>query len=316
MNELMIEAENLTKYYGDYLAVESLNFQVRKGEIVGFLGPNGSGKTTTMRMLTGYMPPSSGTAKIAGYNSLSESLDARRQIGYLPETVPLYVDMPVAEYLQFMGSLRQMDKNRLRRRIDEVIQIVRIEEYRYTLIGKLSKGYRQRVGLAQAIIHEPEVLILDEPTIGIDPIQVVETRELIKELGRDHTVLLSTHILPEVSMLCQKVFIINEGLLVAEGSQADLAQRLQLSDRVEADIKGPQGEIASALGKIQGVIDVNVRHTGEEQLFTVESQPNSQHGEAIAKVVVEKGWGLRRLTPISMGLEEVFLRLTASQEEP
>ena len=315
MDELMIEAADLTKYYGDFLAVENLNFQVHKGEIVGFLGPNGSGKTTTMRMLTGYMPPSSGTARIAGFNSLSQSLEARRHIGYLPETVPLYLDMPVADYLQFMGSVRQMDKKRLRQRTDEVIQIVRIEEYRYTLIGKLSKGYRQRVGLAQAIIHEPEVLILDEPTIGIDPIQVVETRDLIKKLGRDHTVLLSTHILPEVSMLCQKVFIINDGTLVAEGSQTDLAQRLQLSDRVEADIRGPQAEVTSALRQVTGVTEVQVRYSGEEHLFTVESQPGSQAGEAIARVVVEKGWGLRRLTPIAMGLEEVFLRLTTNQEE-
>ena len=188
MTEVMIEAQELTKYYGGFLAIENINFKVNKGEIVGFLGPNGSGKTTTMRILTGYMPPSTGIARIAGSDVITDSLQARRHIGYLPETVPLYTDMPVSDYLTYMGALRGMERTNIEKRTDEVIELVRLDQYRSTHIGKLSKGYRQRVGLAQAILHEPEVLILDEPTIGIDPIQVVETREVIRDLGREHTI--------------------------------------------------------------------------------------------------------------------------------
>ena len=315
MADVMIEARDLTKYYGDFLAIEDITFQVEKGEIVGFLGPNGSGKTTTMRILTGYMPPSSGSAQIAGQDVLTSSLEARQQIGYLPETVPLYTDMPVGDYLSYMGKLRGLEQPRLGRRIDEVIDLVHVAHYRDTLISKLSKGYRQRVGLAQAILHEPQVLILDEPTIGIDPIQVVETRQLIKDLGREHTVLLSSHILHEVSTVCQRVLIIHEGTLVAEDSPANLAERLQATDRVEAEVRGPSREIVKAIGAIAGVADVRATGSGDARVYTVESAHGASVREEIANVVVQNSWGLLRLTPISMSLEEIFLRLTSESEE-
>ncbi len=315
MADVMIEARELTKYYGDFLAIEDITFQVEKGEIVGFLGPNGSGKTTTMRILTGYMPPSSGSAQIAGQDVLTASLEARQQIGYLPETVPLYTDMPVGDYLSYMGKLRGLEQPRLGRRIDEVIDIVHVAHYRDTLIGKLSKGYRQRVGLAQSILHEPQVLILDEPTIGIDPIQVVETRQLIKDLGREHTLLLSSHILHEVSTVCQRVLIIHEGTLVAEDTPANLAERLQATDRVEAEVRGPSTEIVKAIGAIAGVADVRATGSGDARVYTVESAHGANVREEIANVVVQNSWGLLRLTPISMSLEEIFIRLTSESEE-
>ena len=315
MAEVMIEAKNLTKYYGSFLAIEEISFRVEKGEIVGFLGPNGSGKTTTMRILTGYMPPSSGSAEIAGQDILSNSLEARRQIGYLPETVPLYTDMPVDDYLSYMGKLRGMRQPHLNTRIDRVIELVRLEQYKETLIGKLSKGFRQRVGIAQAILHEPQVLILDEPTIGIDPIQVVETRDLIKDLGREHTVLLSSHILHEVSTVCQRVLIIHEGALVAEDTPANLAKRLQATDRVEAEVRGPNKEVVDGFRGIQGVTDVSSTGAGDQRVYTIESSGGDTVSEEIARVAVQNGWGLLRLTPVSMSLEEIFLRLTTGDEE-
>ena len=252
----MIEVENLTKYYGDFPAVEDISFTVNKGEVLGFLGPNAAGKTTTMRVLTGFMPPTSGSARIAGFDVVDQSLEARRHIGYLPETVPLYTEMSVVDYLDFMGKIRGMDKQWRRRRIGEVIDICRLGDYRSSLIGKLSKGFRQRVGIAQAVLHEPEVLILDEPTIGIDPIQVVETRNLIKGFGGDHTVILSTHILPEVSMVCQRVIIIHEGQVVAIDRPENLSERLRGTERLEVDIRGPSAQVMSALRNIPGVQDV------------------------------------------------------------
>ena len=314
-NDVMIEVEDLTKLYGDFIAVEGLSFQVRRGEIVGLLGPNGSGKTTTMRILTGYMPPTSGNARIAGNDVVSASLDARRHIGYLPETVPLYLDMEVEEYLGYMGALRGMDRERIKRRTTEVIDRVRVGDYRHTHIGKLSKGYRQRVGLAQAILHEPDVLILDEPTIGIDPIQVVETRRLIRELGKEHTLLLSTHILPEVSAVCERVLIIHDGTLVAEDTPANLSQRLRATERIEAEIHGPGPEVTGALRDLSGVMDVRRSGEGETLRYTVEARHGTDLREQIARTVVERGWGLWELTPASMSLEEIFLELTRSDED-
>jgi len=316
MKQVMIEVENLAKYYGGFLAIEGLNFQVGEGEIVGLLGPNGSGKTTTMRILTGYMPPSSGTARIAGYNVLTDSLEARKQIGYLPETVPLYTDMPVSQYLSYMGSLRGMGADKIRHRIDEVVERVRLQDYRNTLIGKLSKGYRQRVGLAQAILHEPRVLIMDEPTIGIDPIQVVETRQLIKDLGREHTLLLSTHILPEVSMVCDRVIIIHDGALVAEDTPSNLASKLRGVERVEVEIRGPVDQVTNALRDLPNLIDVRHSGSGDAHKFVVESRHGADLRESIANLVVEKHWGLLHLSMSSMSLEEVFLQLTSQDEEP
>ena len=312
---VMIEAEHLTKYYGSFLGIEDVSFQVEQGEILGFLGPNGAGKTTAMRILTGFMPPSSGTASIAGYDVTSQSLEARKHIGYLPETVPLYTDMTVADYLGYMGTLRGMQRQQIATRIPEVIGICRLDEYRASHISKLSKGYRQRVGIAQAILHEPDVLILDEPTIGIDPIQVVETRQLIRGLGGDHTVVLSSHILPEVSIVCDRIIIIHEGRVVAIDTPANLSEHLQNTQRVEVDIRGPSPEVMPALRGLQGVQDV--RRQGDDQVssYVIEVRRGGDLREQVAALVAEQGWGLLRLQAVEMSLEEIFLRLTTSEGE-
>ena len=306
----MIEVENLTKYYGDFPAVEDISFTVNKGEVLGFLGPNAAGKTTTMRVLTGFMPPTSGSARIAGFDVVDQSLEARRHIGYLPETVPLYTEMSVVDYLEFMGKIRGMDKQWRRRRIGEVIDICRLGDYRSSLIGKLSKGFRQRVGIAQAVLHEPEVLILDEPTIGIDPIQVVETRNLIKGFGGDHTVILSTHILPEVSMVCQRVIIIHEGQVVAIDRPENLSERLRGTERLEVDIRGPSAQVMSALRNIPGVQEVARTDRDGVGVYNIETASRADLREQISNLVLQRGWGLLRLQPIQMSLEEIFLRLT------
>ncbi len=315
----MIEVTDLTKYYGNFPAITDVTFSVNKGEILGFLGPNGAGKTTTMKILTGFMPPTSGTATIDGYDVVSNSLEARRRIGYLPETVPLYQDMTVEDYLGFMGTIRRMSRKRIHQRIDDVIGICRLEDYQSTLIGKLSKGFRQRVGIAQAILHEPEVLILDEPTIGIDPIQVVETRNLIKGLSGDHTVILSTHILPEVSILCERVIIIHEGQLVASDKPENLSERLGVTQRVELEIQGPNSEVIVALRDIQGIQDVR-RTDGASgdgsrvNSYTVEFRRGTELVETVASTIINRGWGLLRLEPSRMSLEEIFLKLTTTEE--
>lgn len=310
----MIEAHNLTKYYGDFPAIENVNFTVRKGEIVGFLGPNGAGKTTTMRILTGFIPPTSGTAAIAGYDVIEQSLEVRKRIGYLPETVPLYLDMTVNEYLSFMGTIRGMNPERLRERIPEVIDICRLGDYRNVIVGKLSKGFRQRVGIAQAILHEPEVLILDEPTIGIDPRQVVDTRKLIKGLGGEHTLILSTHILPEVSMVCQRVLIIHEGQIVAEDTPDNLAERLQGVERIELEARGPSPQVAQIIKNVTGVLKVDFTGADDRYIYSVTVQRGLDLREKIARAVVSSGYGLLSLQLISMSLEEIFLKLTTREE--
>ena len=246
----MIKVDKVTKFYGEFPAITDLSFEVPKGEILGFLGPNGAGKSTTMKILTGFMPPSSGTVEIAGFNILEESLNARKHIGYLPETVPLYLEMNVSEYLSFMGQIRGMNSKKIKQRITEVIETCSLQDYYKTIIGKLSKGYKQRVGIGQAILHEPDVLVLDEPTIGIDPIQVVETRQLIKGLGEAHTLILSSHILPEVSMICDRVIIINEGQIAAVDNPKNLGTNLSGVERVEIEVKGPNQEIIPVLESI------------------------------------------------------------------
>lgn len=310
----MIEVQNLTKYYGDFLAIEDVSFEVKKGEVLGFLGPNAAGKTTTMRILTGYMPPSSGTARICGYDVVDQSLDARRRVGYLPETVPLYTDMTVRDYLDFQGTLRGMDHARRQQRIDEVVGLCRLGEYRDSLIGKLSKGFRQRVGIAQALLHEPEVLVLDEPTIGIDPRQVVETRQLIKGLGGDHTVILSSHILPEVSMVCGRVLIINEGRVVAIDKPENLSNRLGGTERIHLEVKGPAREVMALLRGMKGVQEV-VREGGEPVAhYAVECRPGRDLRAEMAEAVVSRGWGLLGLQAAGMSLEEIFLKLTTEEK--
>ena len=310
----MIEVKDLTKYYSDFPAIEDVSFEVKKGEILGFLGPNGAGKTTTMRIITGFMPPTSGTATIDGNDIVDKSLEARKLMGYLPETVPLYTEMTVEGYLNYMGTLRGMNPKRIKVRTGEVIGVCRLGDYRNKLIGKLSKGFRQRVGIAQAVLHEPQVLVLDEPTIGIDPIQVVETRALIKDLGRDHTIILSTHILPEVSMLCKRVLIIHEGQIIAEDSPNRLAERLQGTERVQVEIRGPEPEATRALKGIKGVMDVSCTSDGDRHTYTVEAKRGLDLRSTISKVVISNGWSLLTVQLVGMSLEEIFLKLTTSEE--
>lgn len=312
----MIEVENLTKYYGEFPAISNVSFTVSKGEIVGFLGPNGAGKTTTMRILTSFMPPTSGTARIAGYDVVTESLQARQHIGYLPETVPLYADMTVRGYLSFMGTIRGMDNKKIKSRIGDVIQVCHLEDYYNSLISKLSKGFRQRVGIAQAILHEPDVLVLDEPTIGIDPIQIVETRQLIKDLGQEHTLILSTHILPEVSMICQRVVIINEGEIVAEDTPENLANRLEGTERLHLEVRGPVKAVTKALRDVQGVQDVTYIEGDDGAVgYTIMGKRGEEMRTDLAKAVIEQGWGLLSLEALTMSLEDIFLRLTTVEQE-
>ena len=309
----MVEVDNLTKYYGDFPAIENISFTVNRGEILGFLGPNGAGKTTAMRVLTGFMPPTSGSVRIAGFDVVDNSLEVRRHIGYLPETVPLYTEMSVEDYLDFMGRIRGMSKQWRKRRISDVIGMCRLEEYQSSLIGKLSKGFRQRVGIAQAVLHEPEVLIMDEPTIGIDPIQVVETRNLIKSFGGDHTVILSTHILPEVSMVCERVIIIHEGQVVAIDRPDNLSERLRGTERIEVDIRGPATEVMALLRDIPGVQEVTRTDRQGVASYDIETISGADLREQISNLVYQRGWGLLRLQPIQMSLEEIFLRLTVTE---
>ncbi len=310
----MITVEHLTKYYGRIPAVDDISFDVPKGEILGFLGPNGAGKTTTMRILTGYMPPTNGRATVAGHDVFKESLEARRHIGYLPETVPLYPEMTPKAYLNFMGKIRGLDGKTRRARIDDVAEKCKIGDVLNRLIGKLSKGYRQRVGLAQALLADPEVLILDEPTVGLDPRQIVETRQVIRNLAGDHTVILSTHILPEVSVTCQRVIIINRGKVAAIDTPENLQRRMRGSDSLEIEVRGPAEAIHAAIQAIPQVISVSGRGNGSEShLFAVDCEAGSDIREHIASTVVQRGWGLRSLKPASISLEEVFVQLVTAE---
>ena len=310
----MIKAEGLTHYYGPYPAIQDVSFGVRKGEILGFLGPNGAGKTTTMRIITGFIPPTRGKVTLDGFDVVEQSLEARRRVGYLPETVPLYTDMTVTSYLRYMGTLRGMSPRAIKARLVDVVDVCRLGDYRKTQIGKLSKGFRQRVGIAQAIIHEPQVLVLDEPTIGIDPIQVVETRKLIQELGRNQTVVLSSHILPEVSMICDRVLIINEGRIVAEDTPKNLAAGLQGLDRLEVEVGGPAAQVLPVLRDIAGVTDVTHVNEDGRHTYTVHAQPGKDLRDDISRAVISNGWSLRALQMVGMSLEEIFLRLTTHEE--
>jgi ABC-2 type transport system ATP-binding protein len=292
------------------LAVDNISFNVEKGEIVGFLGPNAAGKTTTMRILTGFLAPTRGDVWVAGYDMSSHSLEARQHIGYLPEAIPLYTDMTVRTYLDFCARLRGLDKNKVRNRIEEVTEICHLEEYIDVIIGKLSKGFRQRVGVAQAIIHEPEVLILDEPTIGIDPIQVAMTRQLIKELGKEHTILLSTHILPEVSMTCERVIIIHEGRIVAEDRIENLSSLISGSKRVRLEVQGPPKKVGERLRQIKGVLRVSY----QDPHYIVECPLGEDLRGKITDAIVRSGWTLLSLESMEMSLEDIFLKLTSEEE--
>jgi ABC-2 type transport system ATP-binding protein len=316
----MIKVESLTKRYARTIAVNNISFEVDKGRIVGFLGPNGAGKTTTMRVLTCFMPPTSGTARVAGFDVMEQPLEVKKRIGYLPETPPLYPEMEVIEYLEFVGRLKGIPKSNLARRIDEVTERCAIGDVRTKLLGKLSRGYRQRVGLAQAIIHNPDVLILDEPTAGLDPKQINETRRLIKSLAGDHTIILSTHILPEVEQTCEQVIIIDKGKLVATDSVENLTHRLRGSEIVAVEVASRNGplepaEVQRRLEQVPGVSRVVFKETRQNrQRFEVESlQGRAIRGE-LARSIVEAGWDLYELHGTALSLEEIFLQLTASED--
>ena len=306
-----IQVQNLTKWYGNLAALNEVSFDVKKGEILGFLGPNGAGKTTTMRILTGYMPPSSGTARVAGYDVFNDSIEVRKRIGYLPETVPLYTEMSVWDYLDFCARLRSVpDRDAA---IERVMEMTSIAERADTLIGKLSKGFRQRVGIAQALVHNPEVLILDEPTIGLDPKQIIDIRNLIKSLAGEHTVLLSTHILPEVSQTCSRILIINNGKIVAEDTPERLGARVRGAEHIHLQVAQPAPGIPAELEKIQGVLSAQERAAG---VYEIETNLGSDRRADIAALIVQRGWGLLELRPVSLSLEEVFLKLTTMEETP
>jgi ABC-2 type transport system ATP-binding protein len=319
----MIKVEGLTKRYGRTVAVNNISFEVDKGQVVGCLGPNGAGKTTTMRVLTCFLPPSAGTASLAGYDVLEQPLEVKRRIGYLPETPPLYPEMEVAEYLTFVGRLKGVPGSAIARRVDEVSGLCAIGDMRDKLISKLSKGYRQRVGLAQAIIHNPDVLILDEPTAGLDPKQIIETRELIKDLAKAgaHTIILSTHILPEVEQTCERVIIINKGQLVATDTVENLTHRLRGSEAVAVEVESRDGKLDSAaaqrrLEQVAGVSRVVLKHSADERAtFEVESLQKAAIRGDLARAVVESGWNLNELRPLALSLEEIFLELTATESE-
>ncbi len=303
----MIEVRELAKHYGDVAAVQGITFEAHKGEILGFLGPNGAGKTTTMRIITGYLPPTAGTATVAGFDVVEESMEVRRRIGYLPELPPLYPDMTVESYLRFVAKIKAVPSSRIRERLEETMERTAVTHVRNTVIGHLSKGYRQRVGLAQALVHDPEVLVLDEPTAGLDPKQIIEIRELITGLGGDRTVILSTHILPEVSMTCEKVVIISNGQIVGSGTPQSLTAQLGEGETLLAQIAGPQAEVKQLVSTVNGVVDVQ---TEGEQAFLVTTAPGSDVRDQLASAVVGAGYGLRELRSQEVKLEDIFLKLT------
>ncbi|MDA1315725.1 MAG: ATP-binding cassette domain-containing protein [Acidobacteria bacterium] len=309
----MIKVDRLTKRYGPTLAVEDITFEVEKGEIVGFLGPNGAGKTTTMRILTCFLPPTSGSASVSGYDVLAEPLEVKKRIGYLPETPPLYLDMTVDGYLDFVGRLKGIAGSDIAARVDAVIERCSLGDVRKKLTGHLSKGYRQRVGLAQALIHNPDVLILDEPTAGLDPKQITEVRQLIHELSGEHTIILSTHILPEVQSIADRIIIINDGKLEADDSPENLIARMQGAESVLLDVDGPPEDVESRLLAVPGVHGVSRKngHSGRTN-WEIETGKEPNIRRDLARAVVESGWGLYEIRSIGMSLEDIFLKLTAS----
>jgi gliding motility-associated transport system ATP-binding protein len=310
----VIEVQHLTKRYGRVTAVDDVSFRVERGEILGFLGPNGAGKTTTMRILTGYMPATEGKAIVAGFDVFDQPIEAKRRTGYLPETPPLYPDMTVNEYLQFVAKIKGVLAADRRSRVRMAMERTRIDDMADRLCSKLSKGYRQRVGLAQALIHNPEVLILDEPTAGLDPKQIIETRQLIKELAGDHTIIISTHILPEVSQTCQRVVIINKGHVVAVDTPDNLTARLRGSETMYLQIDANGADASGVLGRLAGVTRVVESYRRDGVVgYEVESERGYDVRRDLARAVVTSGWGLLELRPMRMSLEEIFLELTTEE---
>jgi ABC-2 type transport system ATP-binding protein len=310
----VIEVQHLTKRYGPTTAVDDVSFRVERGEVLGFLGPNGAGKTTTMRVLTGYMPPSEGKAIVAGYDVFAQPIEAKRRTGYLPETPPLYPEMTVGDYLSFVARIKGVPRNERKSRVNTVMERTRIADMANRHCAKLSKGYRQRVGLAQAIMHNPDVLILDEPTAGLDPKQINETRQLIKDLGGDHTVILSTHILPEVSQTCHRVVIINKGRVVAVDTPENLTARLRGSETMFVQVDAAGADVGAALQAVPGVTQVAASEPrGTVTSFEINSETGRDVRRDLAATIVGQGWGLLELRPLRMSLEEIFLHLTTEE---
>ncbi len=304
----MIEVSGISKVYGGRTVVDTVTFSVSKGEVLGFLGPNGAGKTTTMRILTGFVPPTSGTAKVAGFDVQEEPLEVKKRIGYLPEHPPLYREMLVRPFLSFVATIRGVPRHQVRERVDRAIERCGLASVAGRLIGLLSKGYQQRVGLAQAILHEPDVLILDEPTVGLDPSQIREIRQLIKSFAGEHTVILSTHILAEVTMTCHRVLIINEGRIAAEDTLEGLAARGEKTHRIALRLARASDGVEPQIRSIPGVLGVR-REDGKAGTFIVETDGARDVREEIVARVVGQGWGLLELRPITLTLEDIFIRI-------
>jgi ABC-2 type transport system ATP-binding protein len=309
----MIEVENLTRYYGSRRAINNLSFQIEKGEVVGFLGPNGAGKSTTMNIISCILPASNGTVKINGFDTFEQSLKIRKMIGYLPETPPIYPDMTVTKYLDFAAGIRGVPSKNIPAAVERVIGKCSLKDVGHRIIGRLSKGYQQRVGLAQAMVHDPEILILDEPTIGLDPIQIIEIRNLIQELAEEHTIILSSHILPEITQICKRVIIINEGEIAAVDSLGGLTASLRKSERLSLTVRNYEDTIIEKLNNLDQVISSS---STEENQFLIECSLRSNLQDDIAKLALENDWGIIELKPISMTLEDIFLKLTLEEKEP
>lgn len=304
----MIDVSQLTKRYGEHLAIDSLNFNIQKGEVVGFLGPNGAGKSTTMKILTGFMAPTSGTAKICGFDVFESPIEVKKRIGYLPETPPVYLDMSVQDYLQFVAELKGVAKDKQKQLVSRAIEKTNLGQVQKRLIHNLSKGFKQRVGIAQALVSDPEVLILDEPTVGLDPKQVAEIRELIKELRGQHTIILSTHILPEVQATCERIIIIHRGRIVAQDSLENLAQIQSGGRKVNLKVRKASNDLAHHLGRIKGVFKVHAGASAED--WTLDTEGDDQVIEAIAREVMQQGYGLLSIGSVKADLEDIFLKLT------
>lgn len=313
----MIQVEELTKDYSGVRAVDNISFEVKKGEILGFLGPNGAGKTTTMRVLTCFLPATSGTAKVAGFDVFERSMEVRKRIGYLPENPPVYPNMTVLAYLEFVAAIKNVPSAKRSRAVEKAMELCSITDQRRDPIRKLSRGYRQRVGLAQALVHDPEVLVLDEPTLGLDPKQIIEVRNLIKSLAGDHTIILSTHILPEVSMTCDRVVIINEGRIAAEDTPQNLTTQLKGGEVVQLEVKAEADRVRQALEHTDGVRQIDIQSTedGQRLSISVESEPGRDLRSLLAAKIVQSGFELYELRAVSLSLEDIFLKLT-TQDEP
>lgn len=310
----MIQVEKLTKSYGNYQALKEITFSVKKGEILGFLGPNGAGKTTTMRILTCFFPATSGKATVAGFDVFEEPHEVRKRIGYLPESVPLYRDMVVTDYLSFVAGIKGVAGREVKKRVDVVMDECGLTHMSHKLISELSKGYRQRVGLAQALVNEPEVLILDEPTAGLDPKQIIDIRKLIKGLAGKRTIILSTHILPEVSMTCQRVIIINEGKVIAVDTPQNLTSNIQGAGRITVKVDGPWQEVVKGLSAINGISRVDRKEGGNGiSEFVIDTAKGLDVRKEIAPLIVKNGWGLLELKPVEMSLEDIFVKLVTKE---